>query len=1295
MMALSAEQPLAPPFSSTPDLNSAHKLHQRAEDLYQQQSADLNNLTSLDYQRLVHELGVHQIELELQNEELRQVRNELEARQVYIDLFDFAPVGYFTLARDGAILQVNQTGSRQLGVESARLVGTRFAFFVTEPDRVVFNQFLNRIFSSQSMRACEITLQRDNHIRLWVQLEGIAAGNGQVCRLVVLDITERKHAEEALQQSEQKFSLLFEKSPFALALSRMPDSVIVDVNEAFESIFGYTKSEALGKTSLELGINPDAEGRARILAALKENGSVQDLEVPLRTKSGEYHIMSVNLAHMNIQDQKFILNLTQDITDRKVNEKRIAKLTQLYLVLSQVNEIIVRTRDIHLLFMEVCRIVAQGDYPLVWIGQVNQQQVLPEAWAGSAVDYLKQIKVEMEGEFSTGPTAACIHENRSIINNDFMINPAARPWCESALQFGFRASAAIPLHCQDRVIGALTLYASKPDSFDSEQINLLEALAADVSYALDAIRQEQLQKKAEHALAESEARYRSLYENSLDGIILLMPDGSILAANPQACRLFGMSEAELIEKGRQGVFVYNKALTDALNQREQTGRAHAELDLIRNDGLVFIGEVSSSTFIGRDGTRMTSMIVRDITLRKQAEEALRKSERDFSTLVKNTPDVVMRFDTDQRYIYINQAAEHIFGVSTDCVIGKTPVEFNSSSPQAHLLYRSLKTVLDTGTELEIELSKSTASGLKYFMTRIVPECDDQGKIESLLAISRDITRRFLAEEEIKLLNSELEQRVDERTVELVDAQQFLQDLYTKYRIVADNTYSWEYWMNMDGQFLYISPSCKRLTGYAEESFQLNPDLYLQIIFPDDLPIWQQHRMDELTQNASGQIEFRIRNADGLICWVGHVCQPVYSHQDVFLGTRGSNRDITGSKLAEEAIRRHAARAEALVRTAAYLNAHLDLDTLLQTVCQQTAAALHVPAAWVNLWDQQCETLSFASGFGLPPGFKERYQSPPLALYNRYASAAADSIICIPDLQLTNDYPNYELYRTLNIHSSASASMLRDGQLIGVLCIITLGDEARYFSEEEKSLLQGLGNQAAQAIVNARLFQEVSAAHQRLRDLSQALFEIQETERRSLALELHDELGQLLSSTKMSLDLIPFLSGPAAMEQLERAQILINDLLQRVRRMALDLRPGMLDDLGLIPALNWLFRDYQARTGESVFFEHSGLERRFSPRLEVSSYRIIQEALTNVIRHAGNKQVYIHVWVQEPFLCLEVLDHGVGFDLAWIQSMHASSGLSGMVERAHLLGGELRIQSSPGAGTRLTARLPVNPDEEKR
>ena len=145
---------------------------------------------------------------------------------------------------------------------------------------------------------------------------------------------------------------------------------------------------------------------------------------------------------------------------------------------------------------------------------------------------------------------------------------------------------------------------------------------------------------------------------------------------------------------------------------------------------------------------------------------------------------------------------------------------------------------------------------------------------------------------------------------------------------------------------------------------------------------------------------------------------------------------------------------------------------------------------------------------------------------------------------------------------------------------------------------------------------------------------------------------------------------------------------QVRRLSLDLRPQMLDDLGLLTALDWHFQRYTQQTGVRVEFHHTLSATRLSGDLETAVFRIVQEALTNVARHAGTKDVQVQLDLNPADLTLRIKDQGVGFDAAQ-RTRGVSSGLDGMRERANLLGGEFKLESSPGQGTAITLTLPLD------
>ena len=159
----------------------------------------------------------------------------------------------------------------------------------------------------------------------------------------------------------------------------------------------------------------------------------------------------------------------------------------------------------------------------------------------------------------------------------------------------------------------------------------------------------------------------------------------------------------------------------------------------------------------------------------------------------------------------------------------------------------------------------------------------------------------------------------------------------------------------------------------------------------------------------------------------------------------------------------------------------------------------------------------------------------------------------------------------------------------------------------------------------------------------------------------------------------------ARANLAGAQALVNDLMARTRKLSLDLRPATLDHLGLLPALLRLMSQYSSQTSVQVNFRHDGLEgRRFDPELETAAFRIVQEALTNVARHARAAEAVVRIWADQHSLSIHIEDQGQGFDVATVFAASQSSGLSGMRDRALLLGGNFTVDSQPGNGTRLTA-----------
>lgn len=208
---------------------------------------------------------------------------------------------------------------------------------------------------------------------------------------------------------------------------------------------------------------------------------------------------------------------------------------------------------------------------------------------------------------------------------------------------------------------------------------------------------------------------------------------------------------------------------------------------------------------------------------------------------------------------------------------------------------------------------------------------------------------------------------------------------------------------------------------------------------------------------------------------------------------------------------------------------------------------------------------------------------------------------------------------------------------------------------------------------------------RLQALSNRLLTVQEDERHAIARELHDQVGQLLTGLRFRLEATR--SDPSALAE---ALAVTDELIRTVREMTLQLRPRMLDDLGLRPALEWHVDRFRQQTGIAVELDIALPEPRLPAVLETTVYRIVQEALTNIARHAGSATAVVTVAADDQALHVEVSDRGRGFDTAAALAKHNSIGLAGLAERVHLAGGELELVSQPGQGTRIHAEFTLRP-----
>ncbi len=751
-------------------------------------------------------------------------------------------------------------------------------------------------------------------------------------------------------------------------------------------------------------------------------------------------------------------------------------------------------------------------------------------------------------------------------------------------------------------------------------------------------------KQTEKALAQSEKRYKSIFLDNLSVMLLIDPSsGDITDANPAAANYYGWTCAELRKMKITDINILQNEETISIKQKAAEVKSNHFFCRHRlASGEIRDVEVYSGP-INFGHSQFLHSIVHDITESIQAEIALKESEYKFSKYIDFAPHGIFVTNQSGEYVDINSAATKITGYQkeellsmkfTDMVpeesLSEAANHFNTlltngfasgeipfvkkdsskgywvvdavklsdksflgfttetterklselkllekdrlvraSQSTAHIgsysadlitktwqasdeIYRifgidhTYPHILDTWIEsihsdfreelkndLQNANHKDNRFDHEYKIVRISDkqerwvhgigefEYDEQTRPVRLLGTIQDVTDRKTAELALKKLIEDLEDIVNERTSDLLMSHVAIQEAEEKYRTVAENTYDWETWLGSDGKYIYISPSCKQITGYAADDFINDPELLHTITHPEDREQIEKHSisiLDGSIQDCS--IDFRIVTNEGETRWIGHNCHPVFNSTGKFIGQRGSNRNITKRK-------------------------------------------------------------------------------------------------------------NYE-----------------------------------------KELID-------------------SQSH--LRELTRWMDVVTEEERIRIAREIHDELGHLLTALKYDMDGLTInkeLTTDLAKSEMESMISIVDSLIDSVRKIATDLRPGILDHLGLFPALEWISKEFQKRTKICIHYNLDEAEISFDKNETTSIYRIVQEIFTNVARHSKASKLWLTTGKKDDFFVLSVKDDGVGFELKDYQQT-GSLGLMGMRERALSIGGEIQIESSPGKGTTVNFLLRKN------
>jgi diguanylate cyclase (GGDEF)-like protein/PAS domain S-box-containing protein len=529
---------------------------------------------------------------------------------------------------------------------------------------------------------------------------------------------------------------------------------ILDANERAVGAYGYTREELL-ESNVKILRTPESlqSFDDQWTAAQLQGGVV--FETVHRRKDGSTFPVEVSSRAIEAKGTTLRQSIIRDISERKQDERKIIRLSNLYAALSQINQAIVRGKQRDGLFEEICRVSVEfGRLQFAWVGLVDEDtgMVNPVAHYGRDGGYIDEIRVTTDPDQATGrgPIGVAIRQRTSMVINDFFADPSTMPWREAATRAGFRAVAACPLVSGDRVIGALGVYADEAGFFDAETIALLTEMTDDVSFALQSLEKEERRRAAEDALRESEEKYRLLFSNEQDAIVVFDADTtSIVETNEAFLRLSGYSEDDSrklhigdlssdMEASNRSIRTVREQGVDRVDARR----------LRRKDGTEILIEIGLNSFVWR-GRRLVSAILRDITERKKAEE----SALLWSKVLEDSAEGIMITDADRKILTVNKAFTTLTGYTPEEVIGGDPKILSSGRHDAaffHVMWRTIR----LSDRWQGEIWNRRKNGEVYLeWLSVTAVRNAEGVLTHYVGIFSDITERKESADRIEFLAS--------------------------------------------------------------------------------------------------------------------------------------------------------------------------------------------------------------------------------------------------------------------------------------------------------------------------------------------------------------------------------------------------------------------------------------------------------------------------------------------------------------------------------------------------------------
>ena len=802
--------------------------------------------------------------------------------------------------------------------------------------------------------------------------------------------------------------------------------------------------------------------------------------------------------------------------------------------------------------------------------------------------------------------------------------------------------------------------------------------------------------QANEALHENEASFRTIFDNSPDAIFIEDAEGYVLDVNPAACRLQRIDREHLI-----GKHVLELVPPDKRNEvaRDFPKVASGEWDEAQGLSLTANGQSVPveirSRLIAYSGKTAVLLIVRDITARKQAEEAI-QYRAEFEHLIAGLSSEFVCFNPGEVDAGIEKTLQ---------VVG----EFAEVDRSYVFLFRDDKKIVDNthewcagGIEPQItNLQNLPSESVPWWMDKLnryeniyIPNVDDlppeagfekemlkTQNIQSLVVVpmvSEDNLVGFLGFDSTKSKKEWPENIVAllrivgdifTNSLERKRVDKALWESEARYRLLAENATDSIWIRDMNLRHTYVSPSVTRLRGFSvEEAMGQSVE---ETLTPASLELvrkaWAEEmafeEMEDKDPGRTRTLELEQYCKDGSTVWTEVEMIFLRDEGGRPSGILGCTRDITERKNLEAEREKYAERLEHEVykKTLEFRKSEAKYRDLVEKMNEGVITLdAGMKVSFVN------------PAFLRMLGYREEELLGKHFTEVSWADDEAMSVLMKESEKRRRLEPSrYEVkvrHKTGKIvHALASATPIKgpDGEFAGSYAVVT------DISEQKK-------------------------LEWALKELSTRLVDLQEQERRRIACELHDEIGGALTGMAIELELLshePDMKGKAQINHLALLRDRIHETIDLVQRVSYELRPAILDDLGLPSALRWYVDTFRERTRIKAKIRMAASLERLPEAVEIAVFRITQEALTNVARHSKAESVSLILSRGKNKLSLSIKDDGVGFDpdKLYREPEERGFGIFGIQERLRSLGGNLDLQSKPGEGTRLVVTIPLGPD----